>query len=134
MNERVQSLRLLADKFEQEIELTVQEAKASKLSDTSKETIIEETASMNELVRNMRDSINSIESYCSDVNLNLNDMEVRLITLALERSGGHQIDAAKLLGISSRTMIRRVCQLRIDTSVYKKKKTTKDDNMAYSDK
>jgi DNA-binding NtrC family response regulator len=43
--------------------------------------------------------------------LNLAKMEERLIRLALERTGDHRTEAAKLLGISRRTMQRKLKEM-----------------------
>ncbi|MCB1205790.1 MAG: sigma-54-dependent Fis family transcriptional regulator [Verrucomicrobiae bacterium] len=55
----------------------------------------------------MRPSVAEVESG----DLNLARMEERLIRLALERTGDHRTEAAKLLGISRRTMQRKLKEM-----------------------
>jgi transcriptional regulator of acetoin/glycerol metabolism len=45
--------------------------------------------------------------------MNLHDNETRLIMRALDESGGNRTEAAKKLGISRRTLHRRLKELRL---------------------
>jgi len=47
--------------------------------------------------------------------LNVHDTESRMILRALEETGGNITEAAKVLGLSRRTLHRRLKQMRIET-------------------
>jgi|CXWL01.1.fsa_nt_gi transcriptional regulator with PAS, ATPase and Fis domain len=135
MKHRIETLMALTDRFSNEIELIVQDLPKENLSPTSKETIIEETALMNGFLRKMRESISLTENLCCDTrNLNLSDMEDRYFKQALEKHSGHIEKSAKWLGISTRTMSRRIDKLKINVSSYKKnRKNILAENMTKND-
>ena len=95
---------------------------------------MENLASLNMVMDDVKESIESSLICCDDENLDLNDMEKRYIRMALERNNGHLGKSAKHLGISSRTMIRRMSELKINKDRYKSifpEKTKKHDTLAH---
>jgi DNA-binding NtrC family response regulator len=118
MKGRVETLRMLAQRFRQEIKFITQDLAKENLSSDSRETMLENIASLNMIMEDIDDNINSCFVCCDDKNLNLGKMEVECITRALELNHGSQIKSAVTLGVSERTMIRKVAELKIDTSVY----------------
>ena len=54
------------------------------------------------------------EEYVEPENLNLNDLGRQMLEKALERNGGNRKRAAQELGISDRTLYRRLKQYGLD--------------------
>lgn len=132
MKERVEILKLLSKRFRQEINLLTKDLTKENLSSDSKDTILENIASLNMIMDDIDDNINSCSVCCKDEDLNLEQMQMECILKALERHNGSQIKSAASLGLSERTMIRRVAELKIDTSVYggRKKKNVLSENIS----
>lgn len=122
MKERIALLKSLAGQMSQEINLVAKELGATSYSDTSKETILENMAVINMVMDDINDSIESSLLCCDDRNLNLEAMERSCIIRALEITGGHMEKTAKCLGVSSRTITRRVYDLSINTEDFKSDK------------
>ena len=138
MKGRVEILKALAQRLRHEIKLLPKDLAKENLSSDSRETMLENIASLNMIMEDVDDNINSCFVCCEDKNLNLENMEVECFVKALERNKGSQIKSAVALGVSERTMIRKVAELKINTSIYggKRKKAilveseTKNDSLA----
>ena len=52
--------------------------------------------------------VNEKQKYNSEPDLHIADVENKLITVALARSAGHRGDAAERLGISLRSLKRKI--------------------------
>ena len=58
--------------------------------------------------------VQSSGSYRPDSNLNLKDLEKRAIQQALQRTGGNKAEAAKLLGVNTTTVYRKMTKYNIE--------------------
>jgi len=131
MKKKVNTLKELICKFEHEIKLIAHNLSKTQLSPLSKETMMENLATLNMVMDTAKDSVESSLVCCRDENLNLSVMETGYIMRALERNKGHIGKSAWCVGLSPRTMNRRIQDLKIDVSVYKEKKRVSKDTVAH---
>lgn len=119
MNDRIHTLKALAHRFNTEIKVIAKDLRNSDLPITAKETIMEKLASLNMVIE---DSIESSLLFYNDAPMTLEEMEIKYISIALQRNKGHLVNSAKCLGISVKTLWRRMIELKITISSYKGKR------------
>jgi transcriptional regulator with PAS, ATPase and Fis domain len=56
----------------------------------------------------------TLDEEAAHANIRINDMEKRLISEALRRSGGNRRIAAEQLGISDRTLYRKISEYKLE--------------------
>jgi hypothetical protein len=118
IEDKISRILFLSEHISEEISGIKYELTQSDISDTSKESIMENIKEIDAFLERVHVLSNEIVDFSKQENMNLEFHERRLIVFALKKNNGHRGKSALDLKISNRTIIRKIKEHKILQSEY----------------